>query len=61
MYADAICVMAQTAIALQKLFEECYEYDVTDNLIYNPLKSVCMVFKPRRFKHIIKIFETNSW
>ena len=28
----------------------CYEYGITNDLIYNPLKSVCMVFKPRRFK-----------
>ena len=50
MYADDICVMAPSAIALQKLLDVCYEYGITDDLIYNPLKSVCMVFKPRRFK-----------
>ena len=50
MYADDICVMAPTAIALQKLLDVCYEYGITNDLIYNPLKSVCMVFKPRRFK-----------
>ena len=50
MYADAICVMAPTAIALQRLLDVCYEYGITTDLIYNPLKSVCMVFKPRRFK-----------
>ena len=51
MNADDICVMAPTAIALQKLFDVCYEYGITNDLIYmyNPLKSVCMVFKPRRF------------
>ena len=43
MYADAICVMAQMAIALQKLLDICYEYGITNNLIYNPLKFVCMV------------------
>ena len=50
MYADVICVMAPTAITLQKLLDVCYEYGITNDLIYNPLKSVCMVFKPRRFK-----------
>ena len=50
MYADDICVMAPTAIALQKLLDVCYEYGITNDLTYNPLKSVCMVFKPRRFK-----------
>ena len=49
-YADDICVMAPTAIALRKLNDVCYEYGITNDLIYNPLKSVCMVFKPRRFK-----------
>ena len=51
MYADDICVMAPTAIVLQKLLDVCYEYGITTNdLIYNPLKSVCMVLKHRRFK-----------
>ena len=49
MYADDICVMAPTAIALQKLLDVCYEYGITNDLIYNPLKSVCMAM-PRRFK-----------
>ena len=28
----------------------CYEFGITNDLIYNPLKSVCIVFKPCRFK-----------
>ena len=44
MYADDICVMATTAIVLQKLLDVCYEYGITND------KFVCMVFKPRRFK-----------
>ena len=35
---------------MQKLLDVCYEYGITNDLIYNHLKSVCMVFKPRRFK-----------
>ena len=53
MNADNICVMAPTAIALQKLFDVCYEYGITNDLIYNPLKSVCMVFKSRRFNLLV--------
>ena len=37
MHTDDICVMAPRAIAVQKLF-------------FNPVKSVCIVFKPCRFK-----------
>ena len=52
MYADDICVVAPTTIALQKLLDVrvCYEYGITNELEYNPPKSACMVFKPRRFK-----------
>ena len=49
MYADDICVMAPT-IEQRLLLAVCYEYGITNDLIYNPLKSVCMVFKPRHFK-----------
>ena len=53
MYANGIGVMAPTVIVLQKLLDVhvCHEYGITDdNMIYNPLKSVWRVFKPRHFK-----------
>ena len=48
-YADDLCLLAPCAIALQKLLDICHEYGVEHDVIYNPLKSVCMVFKPDRF------------
>ena len=39
MHADDICVIAPTAIALQKLLDVCFDYVITNGLIYNPLKS----------------------
>ena len=50
MYADDICVMVPTAIALQKLLDVCFEYGIANDLLFNPVKSVCIVFKPCRFK-----------
>ena len=50
LYADDICVLAPKAIALQKLLDVFKEYGITNDFIYNPLKSVWMVFKPLRFK-----------
>ena len=44
------CGMVPTPIALQKLLNVCYEYGITNDVIYNLLKSVCTVFKPRWFK-----------
>ena len=50
MYADDICVIAPTAIALQKLVDVCFEYSIANDLIFNPVKSVCIVFKLCRLK-----------
>ena len=50
MYADDICLMAPSAIALQKMLNLCYEFSLSNDIIFNPIKSQCMVFKPNRFK-----------
>ena len=49
MYPDNICVMAPTAIALQQYFDVCFQYSIANDLLFNPVKSVCIVFKPCRF------------
>ena len=53
MFADDICLMAPngaSAIALQKMRNLCYEFSLSNDIIFNPIKSQCMVFKPNRFK-----------
>ena len=50
MYADNICLMAPSAIALQKMLNLCYEFSLSNDIIFNPIKSQYMVFKPNRFK-----------
>ena len=50
MYADDICLMAPSAMALQKMLNLCYEFSLSNDIIFNPIKSQCMVFKPNRFK-----------
>ena len=50
MYADDICLMAPRAIALQKMLNLCYEFSRSNYIIFNPIKSQCMVFKIYRFK-----------
>ena len=43
--------MAPSAIALQKMLNLCYEFSQSDDIIiFNPIKSQCMVFKPNRLK-----------
>ena len=50
MYTDDICVIAPTTIALQKLLDVCFEYSIANDLLFNPVKAVCIVFKHCRFK-----------
>ena len=42
--------MAPSAIALQKILNLCYEFSQSNDNIFNPIKSQCMVFKPNEFK-----------
>ena len=49
-YADDLCIMSANQAVLQKLVDICYNYGVQNSLIFNPAKSVCVVFKPKKFK-----------
>jgi len=49
-YADDLCLMAPTAIALQKLINICSMYGIDHDIVYNPSKSICVVFKPNGYK-----------
>ena len=42
--------MAPSAIALQKMLNLCYEFSLSNDIIFNSTKSQCIVFKPNRFK-----------
>ena len=50
MYADDICLMAPSAIALQNMLNLSYEFSQSNDIISNPIKSQCMVSKPNRLK-----------
>ena len=50
MYADDICLLAPSALGLQKLLEMCYGFSQDNDIIFNSLKSVYVVFRPKRYK-----------
>ena len=50
MYADNICLLVPTAIAMQQLLDICNNYGVANDITSNPLKSVCLVFRPAKCK-----------
>ena len=48
-YADDICLLAPSAISLQELINICATYGEEHDILYNPLKSKCMIIKPNRY------------
>ena len=50
LYADDIYLLALTASAMQTLLDVCYEYGIDNDILFNPIKSVCTVFKPKAYK-----------
>ena len=50
MYADDICLMAPTGTAMQNLLDVCHNYGSENDILFNPLKSVCIVYKPKYYK-----------
>ena len=45
-----ICLLAPSASAMQSLLDVCYEYGTDNDILFNPIKSVCTVFKPKAYK-----------
>ena len=50
MYADYICLMAPTGTAMQNLIDGYHNYGAANDMIFNHLKSVCIVYKPKYYK-----------
>ena len=56
MYADDICLLAPTASAMQHLLNVCYDYGVEHDIVLNPTKSVCTIFKHNSYNSIFQLF-----
>ena len=52
MYGDDICLLAPSALGLQKLLDVCYNFSQCNDIVFNSLKSVYMVFRTK----ICKLF-----
>ena len=42
--------MAPSAIGLQKMLDVCVDFILRNYIIFNPVKSVCVTFKPKNSK-----------
>ena len=50
MYGDDICLLAPSALGLQKLLDVCYNFSQCNDIVFNSLKSVYMVFRTKIYK-----------
>ena len=44
-YADDICLLAPSAIGLQQMLDVCFNFSICNDIIFNYVKSVCVVFQ----------------
>ena len=49
-YADDICLLAPSAIDLQQMLDVCFNFSIRNDIIFNPVKSVGVVFQPKKSK-----------
>ena len=50
MYTDDLCLLAPSASAMQSLLDICYDYGSDNDILFNPIKSVYTIFKPKAYK-----------
>ena len=49
-YADDICLLVPSAIGLQQMLDVCLNFSICNDIIFNPVKSVCIAFQPKKSK-----------
>ena len=59
-YADDLCLMAPCAIALQELFNVCYQYSNEFDLNFNATKSFCVAFTQKHYNLLLPSLFINS-
>ena len=49
-YADGLCVLVPSAIGLQLMLDVCFNFSTCNDIIFNPVKSVCVAFQHKKSK-----------
>ena len=49
-YADDICLLAPSAIGLRQMLDVCCNFSICNDIMFNPVKSVCIAFQPKKSK-----------
>ena len=48
MYDDALCLMTPTGTAIQELFDIYYNFVIENDILFDPLKYICIMFRPKK-------------
>ena len=59
-YADDICLLAQSAIGLQQMLGVCLNFSICNYIILNPVQSVCVAFQPKKSKSFCPNFRLDN-
>ena len=59
-YADDMCLLAPSALGLQLLINVCEKYGLSHDILYNPIKSKCMVISPNNYRLSIPSVKLND-
>ena len=57
MYADDICLMAPSAIELQKLLDMCFNFSLKNDIMFNPVKSVYLHLNLRTANYLAQALD----
>ena len=49
-YGDDICLLAPSVIGTQQMLDVCFSFSICNDIIFKPVKSVCIAFQPKKSK-----------
>ena len=50
LFADDICQLAPNAIGLQQMLDVCFNISIRNDIMFNPVKSVCVALQHKKSK-----------
>ena len=60
LYANDI-MFINTLCKCHTIFDVYYKYDTDNDILFNPIKSVCTIFKPKAYKRYIEYSNSLYW
>ena len=55
MYADDICLLAPSAIGLQRLLDVCFDFSIRNDIMFNPINLYVLFLNPRVISYIVQL------